>query len=195
MKVSPHQNAKGFQGPFPMRPADASQCEIQRSFGFDFVAMSSSVITMDWVIHNVLIDVIRYLMLFEAVDNQNSWLAMGLAVFTFTTSLCYTIPPLARPWVIREAWARRSLIIREHIFTEKADHYQPSINELVSYQISSLTIYDLQRFAILLNIVLPLLSLSLFLWFFQRSQHPPRMALILCIGSSFSVANPAVGAR
>lgn len=98
----PCPNAEAIQGPFPMRPIDAERYEIQRSFGFDFAAVNSNVITGDVTIHSMLLEAIRCLLLLEATTTRNPFLEMGLALFAFIGSMYYEMPPLYRPRIIRE---------------------------------------------------------------------------------------------
>lgn len=105
--ISSHQTHINVQRPFPVRPIDARPEEILYSFGTEVGVTGDDIISKSTLIM-IVTDLVRYALLYEAINTQDPWLAMCIAQGGFIASLCLWREVVAHFPVVqqkkRESW-------------------------------------------------------------------------------------------
>ena len=106
-----------MQGRFPVRPIDARAGEILHSFGTEVVGVTGDDIVSKSTLNMIITDLVRYAQVYEAINTQDSWLAMGIAQGGFIASLCLWREVVANFPVVQQVNARFGLVNRQSTYT------------------------------------------------------------------------------
>ncbi len=83
-----------------------------------------------------LIDIERYLLVFEAIKTQDYWLAVDIAQSAFVASLCLLGRASGILGFEIQVIARINLLNRQSLSVDDANRLWPPLNELLRYQSS-----------------------------------------------------------
>lgn len=135
--ISSQQTHINVQGSFPVRPIDARPEEILHSFGTEVGVTGDDIISKSTLIM-IVTDLVRYAFLYEAINTQDSWLAMCIAQGGFIASLCLWREVVANFPVVQQKKARVGLINRQINYVKRLDRLYPSLQDLIRHQRSLL---------------------------------------------------------
>ena len=107
--ISSQRTHIDVQGSFPVRPVDARPGEILHSFGTEVVVVTGDDIVSKSTLIMIITELVRYALLYEAINTRDSWLAMGIAQGGFIASLYLWREMVANFPVVQQVNARFGL--------------------------------------------------------------------------------------